>query len=435
MKIGIIGGGMMGLATAFYLSQNGHRTTIFEKENVIGGLSRSQQLLPDLRWDRFYHVILSTDSDLLNFLDDLGLSPEVQFSETKTGFFSDGRLYSMSNTLEFLRFKPISLIDKVRLGAGIFYVSRLDNWKRLEKIYVKTWLCQIFGRRNYEKLWDPLLRSKLGSARKQASAAFIWATIKRLYGTRQKKSKVELMGCVKEGYFSIFEKIGNYLSNHGSKILTNQKIESVVPSLNGDVCLITSQQEKHIFDSIVITISNPEIPGILNDVPDYFIKKLKSVNYLGILCLSYVLKKSLTPFYITNIIDENIPLTGIIEATHIIPSEIIGKKALVYLPRYLPPGDPYWEMNDEEVFGEFTSVLSRMFPEFDHSDILAWKANREKFVQPIQDINYSQKIVDMKTPIKNVYLANTSMILNSTLNNNQVVRLAKKAANMVSEKV
>ena len=61
MEIGIIGGGMMGLATAFFLAQKGHRITIFEKDSEIGGLSRTEIITPEFKWDRFYHVILSTD--------------------------------------------------------------------------------------------------------------------------------------------------------------------------------------------------------------------------------------------------------------------------------------------------------------------------------------------------------------------------------------
>ena len=87
MKIGIIGGGMMGLATAYYLSKEGHQITIFEKEPEIGGLSRSEEIMPGLRWDRFYHVILSTDEELLNFIDEIGrqgcLAPGCRISKNE----------------------------------------------------------------------------------------------------------------------------------------------------------------------------------------------------------------------------------------------------------------------------------------------------------------------------------------------------------------
>ena len=131
-----------------------------EKEDEVGGLCRSAEIAPGFRWDRYYHVILSTDEALLNFLDDVGLSPEVRFTTTKTGFFSDNRLHSMSNIKEFLTFKPLSLPDKIRLGAGIFIASRLIDGRHLEKTLAKTWLVQIFGRRTHEKMWAPLLRSK-----------------------------------------------------------------------------------------------------------------------------------------------------------------------------------------------------------------------------------------------------------------------------------
>jgi hypothetical protein len=57
--------------------------------------------------------------------------------------------------------------------------------------------------------------------------------------------------------------------------------------------------------------------------------------------------------------------------------------------------------------------------------------HRESNVQPIQEVNYSPNIPSMETPLKNFYLVNTTMILNSTLNNNQVVVLARKMAELL----
>jgi len=54
LKIGIVGGGMMGLATAYYLSKAGHEVTILEKEEDVGGLSRSEEIAPGFRWDSIF---------------------------------------------------------------------------------------------------------------------------------------------------------------------------------------------------------------------------------------------------------------------------------------------------------------------------------------------------------------------------------------------
>jgi protoporphyrinogen oxidase len=433
MNIGIIGGGMMGLATAFYLNKKGHQVTILEKEKEIGGLSRSTEILPGIHWDRFYHVILSTDAELLKFIDEIGLSTDIQFRETKTGFYTDGQLHSMSTTMEFLRFKPLGLLDKLRLGAGIFYTSRLNNWKRLEKIYVKTWLIRVFGRRNYEKMWEPLLRSKLGAASERTSAAFIWATIKRYYGTRESSSKKEMMGCVREGYFSILEHIRQCLSLNGTRIVTDCPVKNAI-SPNGDKIRLEAQNGSRFeFDGVIATTPNPVINRLLPDLPAEFKSRLEAVRYLGVLCVTLVLNKPLTPFYVTNLTDSDLPFTGLIEATNVIPPEIFGSKALIYLPKYVALDDPINEKSDEEIISVFLKALKWIFPDLADEDIIARAVQREPYVQPLQEIGYSEKIVPMKTPLKNVYIANTTMILNSTLNNNEVIKLARKAAELVTQ--
>src|SRR5439155_14607783 len=113
------------------------------------------------------------------------LSEDLHWVETKTGFYTDGRLYSMSNTLEFIKFPPLRMIDKLRLGATIFYASKIRNWRRLEAVPVADWLRRWSGRRTTEKIWLPLLRAKLGENYRHASAAFIWAIIARMYAARK----------------------------------------------------------------------------------------------------------------------------------------------------------------------------------------------------------------------------------------------------------
>jgi protoporphyrinogen oxidase len=432
MHIGIVGGGMMGLATAYYLNKNGYQVTILEKEKEIGGLSRSTEILPGIHWDRFYHVILSTDTELLSFIDEISLSPDVQWRETKTGFYTDGKLHSMSNTMEFLKFKPLSLIDKLRLGAGILYTSKITNWKCLEKIFVKTWLKRVFGRRNYEKIWDPLLRSKLGTAGEKTSAAFMWATIKRYYGTRRSSSKKEMMGCVRGGYYSILDHIRERISNIGTQIFTDYTVKKI-ESLNGDKIKIQSQNGTNLtFDSVIATTPSPEIIQLLPNLSDEYSSKLNAVDYLGVVCVTLVLKRSLTPFYVTNLTDPELPFTGLIEATNVIPPEIFNSKTLIYLPKYVTPDDPFSEKSGKEIIDVFLKALKRMFPDLCDEDIISHAVHKEPYVQPIQAIGYSEKIPPMKTPLKNIYIANTTMILNSTLNNNEVIKLARKTADLVA---
>ncbi len=129
----------MGMTLAHRLAQKGHTVTIFEAAPELGGLVSSWKM-GDVEWDKFYHVILLSDFRTRNILKEIGLEEATEWVETKTGFYINGKLHSMSDTIEFLKFPTLNLIDKFRLGLTILVASRIKNWKRLEQIPVTTWL-------------------------------------------------------------------------------------------------------------------------------------------------------------------------------------------------------------------------------------------------------------------------------------------------------
>ena len=108
LNYAIIGGGVLGMTTALRLAQKGHRVTLFEANPQLGGLADAWTL-GDVTWDRHYHVTLLSDSYTRKILKELDLDDDMKWVETRTGFFTDGRLHSMSSSLEFLRFKPCLL--------------------------------------------------------------------------------------------------------------------------------------------------------------------------------------------------------------------------------------------------------------------------------------------------------------------------------------
>src|SRR5579864_8703427 len=131
IHVGILGGGITGLTAAFYLLRAGCQVTVIEARPQLGGLATYFDFGP-FYWDKFYHCILTSDGPLLQLIDDLGLSTEMRWTETKVGFYTGQGLYSMSSTSDFLRFPPLSIWEKVRLGLGVLYASRIRDGKKLE---------------------------------------------------------------------------------------------------------------------------------------------------------------------------------------------------------------------------------------------------------------------------------------------------------------
>ena len=206
-SIAVVGGGITGITAALELAKSGRfQVTLFEKEDRLGGLS-SWFEWQGVTCDRFYHVVLSTDADLIDFLRALGLESRLSWTETQSGFYGEGRIVSFSTAVDFLRFPFLSLWQKFRLGLGILYSSRVKKLDEIDRTYAKVWLTKVFGTRVYENFWSPLLRSKLGEAKDRTSAAFILATIRRLYAARSSGNKQEKMGHVHGGYRTILDAV------------------------------------------------------------------------------------------------------------------------------------------------------------------------------------------------------------------------------------
>ena len=217
-RIGIVGGGALGMTLALRLREQGHDVVVLEGARTAGGLAASQRIA-GYTWDRFYHVILQSDRDLLALLSELGVS-EPHWGVTRTGFYTDGVLYSLSTSLEFLAFPPISLVDKMRLAGTILYASRVKNWRPLEQILVSDWLRKLSGKRTFERIWLPLLKSKLGENYRIASAAFIWAIIARMYAARRSGLKREQFGYVEGGYATVLARFEKYLEEKSIELRT-----------------------------------------------------------------------------------------------------------------------------------------------------------------------------------------------------------------------
>jgi protoporphyrinogen oxidase len=427
---GIVGGGFLGMTLAHRLAQHGKKVTLFEGANYLGGLASAWNL-GDVVWDRHYHVTLLSDTYLRSLLAELGLEREMEWVETKTGFYTDGKMYSMSNTFEFLSFPPLGLLDKLRLGVTIFYASRVKNWQRLEKIPVTDWLRRYSGNHTFEKIWLPLLRAKLGENYKKTSAAFIWACIARMYAARRTGLKKEMFGYVPGGYARVLERFAEVLTKENVDIKLGQTARKVEPATNGNVCVELNNGQREIFDQVVLTMAAPlaarVCPVLSRDEQD----RLKGIQYQGIICASLLLKRSLANFYVTNITDTWVPFTAVIEMSALVDRKHFGGNALVYLPKYVTPDNPAFSLTDGEIEAQFIEALARMYPRFQRRDVVCFRVSRVKYVLALSTLNYSERLPPMTTSMPGVHIINSAHICNGTLNVNETVQLAEKAARML----
>jgi protoporphyrinogen oxidase len=422
----IIGGGVLGMTLAHRLAQRGERVTLCEAAPQLGGLA-SAWSLGNVVWDRHYHVTLLSDTHLRALLQEIGLEKEMRWVETKTGFFSGGKLYSMSTTAEFLKFPPLSLWERLRLGGTIFLASKLRNWRRLEKLTVESWLRRWSGRGAFEKIWLPLLRAKLGEAYKKTSAAFIWAHTQRMYKARRSGHKKEMFGYVPGGYARILDRLAEVLTQDGVEIRCAAPVQRVNGREGRPVTVQFADGREERFDRVVFTTPAPIIAATCPQLGAEERRRFREVEYLGIVCSSLLLKKPISPYYVTNITDDWVPLTAIIEMTTIVDPKELDGHSLVYLPKYVMSDDPAFAESDEVVRERCLATLERMHPHFKRDDVLAFRTSRARYVMALPTLSYSERLPPMQTSMPGVYAVNSAHILKGNLNVNETIQIAEEA--------
>ena len=418
----------MGLKIARDLNERGQDVTIAEAAPTFGGLASAWNL-GDVVWDRFYHATLLSDSKLRELLAEVALEKEVEWIETKTGFYADGELLSMSNTLEFLKFPPLSMIERLRLGGTIFYASKIKNWRRLEKLSVEKFLRRWSGNGTFEKVWLPLLKAKLGEAYKQTSAAFIWAHTARMYKARRSGAKKEMFGYVPGGYARILERLVSVLSERGVRMLPGHPVQSIQSvSVEGQTAIQVDFGDGRVetYDNVVSTIASPLIAKSCPELQDDEKTKLENIRYIGVICASMLLKEPISQYYVTNITDTWVPLTAVIEMSTIVdPETQLGGNHLVYLPKYMPDDHEGLKESDEDYKEKCLSTLEKMYDFFSRENVLEFKVARAKYVAALATHDYSTKLPPIVTSVPGFYALNSAHILEGNLNVNETITLGE----------
>jgi protoporphyrinogen oxidase len=167
------------------------------------------------------------------------------------------------------------------------------------------------------------------------------------------------------------------------------------------------------------------VTKLCKQLPTAEAERLNGVTYQGIACASLLLKKPLGAYYVTNITDNWVPFTGVIEMTALVDRGNFGGNSLVYLPCYLTQQDEFWKKSDEEIEKLFVSTLDRMYPDFERSDVLVFSVARARNVLAVSTLNYSESFMPpVKTSLRHIHTVNSAQIANGTLNVNETLGIA-----------
>ena len=247
MNVGIIGAGISGLATAYYLSRTGHKVTVYERAPEVGGLVSTFDF-DGLRLERFYHFLCATDTGYFDLCRELGLEHRLRWKHPKTGFFHDGTLYPFTSPLDLLRFRAIPLFDRVRFGLFAVEARMRGEWRQLDDLTAKPWLIDRVGKRTYEVVWHPLLYLKFRELHDTISAAWVWHRIHRVA-----KSKGR-MGYLEGGTSVLLDSLLAKLAERGVHVHCGMPAESLIVDEGRVTGIRFANGKEAAFDTVVSTL-------------------------------------------------------------------------------------------------------------------------------------------------------------------------------------
>jgi protoporphyrinogen oxidase len=418
--VGIVGGGILGLTAAYRLLQQGVHVTLFERSNDLGGLVGSFDF-DGYPTDRFYHVILPTDDRVRSLAGDVGLGDDFQFRPTLTGFYDDERLFSMSTLREFATFPLLAPQDRVRLALFVMRCQRTKNGDSLDDVPLLDWLRRTCGKRTVERLWAPLLDSKFDGRYDDMPATYLWARTKRMSKTRDSAGR-ELMGWLNGGYQRLVDALAANIRELGGVIHSGVAVSAIAGSSRGIDGIVVDGSVQP-FDHVLCTLLPPQAQKLLPEdvsalVPDH-------CRYLGVICVIARVDHSVSPYYTLNITDRRVPLTTVVETTHVVDPEFAGGH-LLYAAKYVDPSHDDLARPVADVERDYLAHTARIFPSLESSAIQAVSVQRARMVEPVHTLGGRQRIPDM-FPVRGLALASTAHVYPEVVNGQAVIGVADRA--------
>jgi protoporphyrinogen oxidase len=310
MNFTIVGAGPMGLMAAMDLLKLGHEVDIYERDDRIGGMSACFDF-EGLEIERYYHFICKTDYPLFALLDELDLSSKLRWTDTKMGFYYNGKLYKWGTPLALLAFDGLDIISKIRYGLHAMYTKGINDWRPFDRMHATSWIRRWVGERAYNVLWKSLFDLKLFEHSDEISAAWIGTRIKRVALSRRNLMQ-ESMGYLEGGSATLLDKMERFILDRGGRIHLKAGIDRVNVA-NGRVSSILVDGEERPCHAVISTAPIQYVPRLVPDLPAEFADRINAIKNIPVACVILKLKHPLSENFWMNINDPSIEIPGVIE--------------------------------------------------------------------------------------------------------------------------
>jgi protoporphyrinogen oxidase len=419
----IVGGGIAGATAALRLAQAGREVVLFEAGDRLGGLVVSFEI-GGTPLECFYHHVFPHESHIRALIDELGLTPKLDWLPSTMGVLRGGKLWHFTTPLDILQFGPMSFAERIRMGIGGLRLQRWRDWESLDTVPAQEWLTRATGPAAVRELWEPLLRAKFGAAAPEVPAAWMWGRFAQRRGAR--KGSGEKLGYLRGGFRQVFDGLAQLLVERGVEIRTNSRVAAVNAD-GGKVTGVTADGGDVDTDTVLYTGA---LPGIGKLVPaELADPKWAGAQGLGVVCSVIETDRPITDVYWTNVCDPALGFGAIIEQTNLVPPADYGGRHVTYLGRYFTQAEADIATTDAAALTDtWLDNLAAVYPAFNRSSVTAVHPFKTPYAAPLVTLGYRNRIPDLRAPLHGLYVATTAQIYPADRGMSEGVRMGGEAA-------
>lgn len=424
-RIVVLGAGPMGLAAAQRAVTLGHEVDLIEADSKVGGMAAHFDF-SGTSIERFYHFVCKSDAPTFALMEELGIADRMRWVDTSMAYFTGNRLHKWGDPLSLLRYPHLTLIEKFRTGLQMFLTTRANNFDRIEHLTSRQWIERGSGKSVYDKMWRRLQDLKFYEFADEVSASWIATRIRRI-GNSRRSIFQEQLGYIEGGSETLVEAIAADITAKGGRIHLRTPAERVVVA-GGRVTAVRAGGRDVPADAVLSTVPIPLVNQLVPDLPQDWKEKYAAIRNIGVVCLLFKLRRSVTPHFWVNIVSDDIDIPGIIEFSNLRP---VGE-TIVYVPYYMPVTQPKWNWTDRQFIDEAFGYIKRINPAIGDDDLIDAKVGRLRYAQPICEPHFRDRLPPVQTPVGGLQIADTCYYYPEDRGVAESIRLGRRMAEDVA---
>jgi protoporphyrinogen oxidase len=416
-RTAVLGAGALGLTVAYRLAQRGEDVVVLEREPVAGGLAAGFEVEPGVWLDKFYHHLFRGDRHAIGLITELGLGADLVWRRPLTVTLRDGRVHQLDSPTSLLRFSPLPIRDRLRMGAALAFLRALPNPNGLEGRTAARWIRRWMGVRSYDVVWGPLLRGKFGAAAEEIAMPWFWARV---------HDRTAELGYLRGGFQRLYDRLAERIADLGGELRLGTEVREVRLKPDAGLTVTTASGQAIDVDRVVSTLAVRITCQLVPELPSAYRSKHEWGRAYGAHCLVLALDRPLTSSYWMNVNDPGFAFMALVEHTNYMDARDYGGRHLVYLGNYRPMDDPLMAASTDAAVAQLIPALPRINPDFDASWVTDAWSFAAPFAQPIVTVDYRDHIPPFDTPIPGLWVASMFQVYPHDRGQNYSIDLAER---------